>query len=69
MQFAAGRTIAWLAEEWGWDAERVEEAVRAALLERIPVRDGGLKPARAHISVERGAARKAQRAEQTRLEL
>lgn len=53
MQFAAGRQIAQLAEEWDRDAQWVEEAIRQALLAGIPRRDGGLKPSRSEVRAER----------------
>ena len=43
MQFAGGLSIARLAEDWERDPEWVEEAIRRALLETIPERNGGLK--------------------------
>jgi hypothetical protein len=46
MQFAGGRSILQVAAEWERDADWVEEAVRRALLERIPQRSGGLKVSR-----------------------
>ena len=46
MQFAGGRSIAGLAEEWECDADEIEEAIRMALLESIPERYGGLKVSR-----------------------
>jgi hypothetical protein len=54
MQFAGGMSIARLAESWERDAAWVEEAIRHALLENIPKRDGGLKPSRSEIRAERG---------------
>jgi hypothetical protein len=53
MQFAAGRSMVQLAEEWERDIAWVEAAVRRALLEQIPQRVGGLKPSRAHSRTER----------------
>ena len=53
MQFAGGRSIAHLAEEWERSQEWVEQAIRAALLKTIPERDGGLKPPRAEMRAER----------------
>lgn len=47
MQFAGGRSIAALAEDWERDAAWVEDAVRQALLEKIPKAAGGLKAPRA----------------------
>jgi hypothetical protein len=52
MQFAGGMSLAKLAEEWERDPAWVEEAIRRALLEAIPQRDGGLKMPR---SEERAA--------------
>jgi len=46
MQFAGGMSIARLAEAWDRDAAWVEEAIRHALLETIPQRNGGLKISR-----------------------
>jgi uncharacterized protein YbbK (DUF523 family) len=64
MQFAGGRSIAQLAEEWERDQAWVEEAIRQALLEEIPERDGGLKVPRGRMRAERAeeseATRKAQ---------
>ena len=56
MQFAGGRSIGSLAEEWDRSPAWVEEAIRRALLKSIPVRDGGEKPLRA---VERAERREA----------
>jgi uncharacterized protein YbbK (DUF523 family) len=53
MQFAGGRSIAQLAEEWERDQAWVEEAIRQALLEEIPERDGGLKVPRRTVRAER----------------
>lgn len=53
MQFAGGMSIARLAEEWERDAAWVEEAIRRALLEAIPQRDGGLMVPRAEARAER----------------
>jgi hypothetical protein len=52
-QFAAGRSIARLAEEWERDPNWIEGVIRVALLRTIPERDGGLKPARAEQQAER----------------
>lgn len=49
MQFAGGRAIARLAEEWDRDSAWVEESIRHALLEHIPRRDGGLKAPRMEV--------------------
>jgi hypothetical protein len=46
MQFAGGMSIARLAEDWERDRAWVEEAIRLALLETIPKRNGGLKAPR-----------------------
>lgn len=46
MQFAGGKSVAQLMEEWERNTEWVEGAIRAALLGSIPTRDGGLKPSR-----------------------
>lgn len=46
MQFAGGVPIAQLAEMWERDQAWVEEAIRRALLEYIPRRDGGLRATR-----------------------
>ena len=53
MQFAGGRSIAQLADEWQRDAAWVEAAVRRALRASIPERDGGLKATRREIRAER----------------
>lgn len=53
MQFAGGRSVAELAEEWDRDRGWVEDAIRQALLETIPRRDGGLKSTRAETRAER----------------
>lgn len=53
MQFAGGRSIAGLAEEWERDADWIEEAIRQALLESIPKRAGGLKVPRKQERAER----------------
>jgi uncharacterized protein YbbK (DUF523 family) len=53
MQFAGGMSIARLAEEWERDQAWVEEAIRQALLEEIPERDGGLKVPRRTVRAER----------------
>lgn len=53
MQFAGGMSIARLVEEWERDASWVEEAIRRALLEAIPQRDGGLKVPRSEARAER----------------
>jgi hypothetical protein len=46
MQFAGGISIARVAELWERDVEWVEGAIRRALLESIPRRDGGTKLSR-----------------------
>ncbi len=61
MQFAGGMSIARLAEEWERDQEWVEEAIRQALLEEIPERDGGLKVSRRTIRAERAEEHEAVR--------
>lgn len=53
MQFAGGRLIAQLAEEWERDAAWVEEVIRRALRETIPRRNGGMKVSRRAASKER----------------
>lgn len=53
MQFAGGRSIEGLAEEWERDRDWIEEAIRQALLESIPERDGGLKVSRREQRAER----------------
>lgn len=68
MQFAAGRTIAELAEEWERDAEWVEEAIREAMLEAIPKRDGGLKPSRSEVRAARSQENEELRDVQAKLE-
>jgi hypothetical protein len=64
MQFAGGMSIAQLAEDWERDTAWVEDAIRRALLETIPQRDGGLKvprtEARASRTEELEAIRRAQ---------
>lgn len=52
-QFAGGMAIAAIAEHWDRDAVWVEEAIRHALLESIPRRDGGLKASRTEMRAER----------------
>ena len=64
MQFAGGRSMADLAVEWERDVEWVENAVRRALLARIPVRDGGLRLSRRER--RRRRAEQQQRVETTR---
>jgi hypothetical protein len=53
MQFAGGMSIARIAAEWERGAEWVEDAIRRALLESIPRRDGGLKATRSEVRAER----------------
>lgn len=55
MQFAGGRLIAQLAEEWERDAAWVEEAIRRALRETIPQRNGGMKVSKRAASRARSA--------------
>jgi hypothetical protein len=55
MQFAGGRLIAQLADEWERDAAWVEEAIRRALRETIPKRNGGMKISKRAASRERSA--------------
>ena len=69
MQFAAGRSVADLAEEWEQSTAWVEAAVRRALLAQIPQRDGGLKPSRAESRAERSEEQMRLDALQGRLEL
>lgn len=69
MQFAGGRSIAQLAEEWDRDAAWVEESVRRALLESIPKRDGGMKPSRSEVRADRRGEHDAIRDAQGELEL
>lgn len=67
MQFAGGMSIAQLAEAWEREAAWVEEAIRRALLETIPERNGGLKFPRSEVRAERNEAREAAREAQGRL--
>ena len=69
MQFAGGKSIAQLAEEWEQSPEWVEESIRLALLESIPRRDGGLKPSRTELRAERCEERKALQELQSELDL
>ncbi len=55
MQFAGGMSIARVAEVWEKDADWVQAAIRAALLQTIPERDGGMKHPRAEIRAEEAA--------------
>jgi hypothetical protein len=54
MQFAGGMPLARVAEEWERDTAWVEAAVRRALLESIPRRDGGMKLSRVEVRTTRG---------------
>ena len=69
MQFAGGRSIAQLAEEWDRDTGWVEESVRLAMLASIPKRDGGMKPPRSEVRTDRSGELAAIRAAQGELEL
>jgi len=64
MQFAAGMSVALIAQEWDQSVAWVESAIRVALLKYIPRRDGGLKltrtKARAASSEELAAVRESQ---------
>lgn len=53
MQFAGGRSMAQVAEQWDRDLEWVEGAVRRVLLATIPERDGGTKVPRAEVQADR----------------
>lgn len=53
MQFAGGRSMAQVAEQWDREVDWVEAAVRRALLATIPARDGGTKQPRAEVQAER----------------
>ena len=64
MQFAGGLSIARLAEEWERDAAWIESAIRQALLEAIPQRDGGLKAPRGEVRAARSEALEALRGTQ-----
>jgi hypothetical protein len=68
MQFAGGKTVAQLAEEWERTAEWVEDAIRAALLESIPVRDGGMKVSRSEARAQRSEELQGIRGAQAKLE-
>lgn len=59
MQFAGGMSIARVAEAWERDAAWVEAAIRRALLESIPRRDGGLKAPRVETRAANAAAQEA----------
>lgn len=61
MQFAGGMSIAEVIAAWERDQAWVEAAIRRAMLESIPQRDGGLKSSRAHISAAEAAERAADR--------
>ncbi len=52
MQFAGGRSVADVAALWERDEQWVLDAIRAAILASVPVRDGGTKTPR---SIERAA--------------
>lgn len=67
MQFAGGKSIAEVAAEWEMEPERVEAAVRRALLATIPKYAGGLKPTRFEVRKRRGAKAKAAREAQREL--
>lgn len=69
MQFAGGLSIAQVAETWERDAAWVEAAVRRALLEQIPLRDGGLKVSRAEEREERFLREREAREAQSSLDL
>ncbi len=69
MQFAGGMSIARLAEEWERDAAWVEDAIRRALLESIPERDGGLMAPRAEVRAARSEELQAIRGTQKSLGL
>lgn len=69
MQFAAGMSIARLAEEWEREPGFIEGVIRVALLKTIPERDGGLKPPRAEVRAERTEEREEIRAAQGVLDL
>jgi hypothetical protein len=68
MQFAGGRSIAQLAEEWERSAEWVEESIRRSLLEMIPKRDGGMKVSRSEARALRSGELQAVREAQAKLE-
>lgn len=53
MQFAGGLSVKAVAEIWDRDVAWVEDAIRNAVLRRIPKRDGGMMPARATARAER----------------
>jgi hypothetical protein len=67
MQFAAGRSIAEVAEEWERDTAWMEEAIRRTLLESIPRRDGGRMRPRAEARAQRQETRESIRAMQSKL--
>lgn len=68
MQFAGGRSIMRLAEEWERDAAWVEEAIRRALRDTIPKRNGGMKVSRRAASRERSLRTASRREAQDSLE-
>lgn len=67
MQFAGGRSITRLADEWERDAAWIEEAIRRTLRETIPKRNGGMKISRRAASKERSAQTAARREAQASL--
>lgn len=69
MQFAGGLSIERLAEEWERDTGWIQEAIRRALRETIPKRNGGMKISRRAASRERGVRTAARREAQASLEL
>lgn len=69
MQFAGGMSIARLACEWEREPAWVEDAIRLALLENIPRRDGGLKVSRTQMRAARSGEREAASGLQGELEL
>jgi hypothetical protein len=68
MQFAGGKTVAQLAEEWERCADWVEESIRRSLLEMIPRRDGGMKLSRSEARAQRSEELQGVREKQTALE-
>ena len=68
MQFAGGLSIARLAEDWERDQAWIEDAIRRALLETIPERNGGLKVSRWKAQTERSEELEAVRDAQSSLE-
>ena len=69
LQFAGGRSIAQVAAEWERDASWVESAIRRKLLEQVPQRAGGLKPARDAGRAERCEERRCREELQESLQL